>query len=1033
MFTQQAYVKPAFNSDSFLNYVVTDNIAMVLKKLIQDRIDPNTTDPQTGDTALSLAVANLNVPMVKLLLDWDANPNIFNKNDRNAFYYALLLDNAEIIMLLKKHSHLLAYRADPNAFSPHSNKSLLSIAINNNDPVMVKALLAHKANPLIGDRDKYQTLPHISAARIGNIAILEALFTNKDFPIDINKPNPVYGLRALEIALGCHHIELVEALLRHGANPNLRSIYNNQLPMQLACEMNLYRIAELFLTNPYHPDNRVDANIKTRNGDTLLYDAIENNNRRLVQLLLDNKANLDDVAPQRARLTRIAVYNNNFTLAKLLLEKHSDPNLDLKQDGLLTYAIKYNNLAMVNLLLEHKVNPNLADDDEDKTLPYFIAARLGRIDILEALIRNQQHPLDINKTNEITGNTALIEAVTINAIDSVKALLRLGADPNVANPNTGMVALIHSINKAQIELMQLLLTNPTHPELCANPNYLDQRNDVWPLKIALTKQNAAMIDLLLSHRADVNYSRASLNYTALTSIFTDHSFNLSILKTLIQHPTNPADINQAAPTTRKTALLLAIQAGYLEVVKFLLMQGAKMDYIDVETGLPCILFAAAKGQADIFEYLLTLSPKDEFSSDQWSQTLHAAINTNADDVIKILLQRGIDPQHPHPITERTALIHAIEQNKLSAVKQLIKYKACIDFPEPKYPLEIPQPFCVAMHLSRSDILETLLHAKGFEEIPSLILQKISSVHLSTMVLLILAGAKIAYPNLLTQALNNLPPNITDHYRLNKYFCKGVIAQQTQQRYSALRFFKIVLNLANDMHVAHLHIGETYLHLGCYYDAFTHFAAAAMPTNRLMARRLIDNIQYIRENCPTEISVFRSYHNFIAAFFRLMSKVIEAINLTLAQWEVVATLANEHHDLLPDPYLGLQIATRFQQETALTISERSQELPYLMQANDKPEKKYEARSDEDKTIADILDIGLHQRALKIFTNINNQYKQQENHAHVATESISTARFLLFANHLLPNSQTLPANIIEGYLAEPSPEDEDDVTDGHRLSL
>jgi len=133
-FIRSVYSMVESNNEMLLRGARTNNIRLV-RELLEPKVDINTQD-ENGDTALTLAIHMGYKPMVELLLDKGANPNIKN----NVFWgYTALLwavdkDKPDIVKLL------LEKGVNPNIQDNFDNTALM-IAARNNRILIVRLLL----------------------------------------------------------------------------------------------------------------------------------------------------------------------------------------------------------------------------------------------------------------------------------------------------------------------------------------------------------------------------------------------------------------------------------------------------------------------------------------------------------------------------------------------------------------------------------------------------------------------------------------------------------------------------------------------------------------------------------------------------------------------------------------------------------------------------------------------------------------------------------------------------------------------------
>lgn len=120
-------------------------------------------------------------------------------------------------------------------------------------------------------------------------------------------------------------------------------------------------------------------------------------------------------------------------------------------------------LAVLKALLEAGANPLHVNRANMTALD--LAAAEGQADALEYILRSGKVPEDeLTRARRDGEMTPLVAAAMRNAVKSVRALLRLGADPNACRCPDGRYALHWAAAKGYEEMVELLLAwgaNPT--------------------------------------------------------------------------------------------------------------------------------------------------------------------------------------------------------------------------------------------------------------------------------------------------------------------------------------------------------------------------------------------------------------------------------------------------------------------------------------------------------------------------------------------------------------------------------------------
>jgi ankyrin repeat protein len=140
-------------------------------------------------------------------------------------------------------------------------------------------------------------------------------------------------------------------------------------------------------------------------------------------------------------------------LQRLLSEGH-DPNstqqcyvididgyrlvTDPQPDPPLFYAVEHGSPEIVAALLEKGANPNQVGSNG--YVPLFDAILHADYDSVAVLLKNHADP---NWKNSKTGETPLIQAVKLNQVKNVQALLIAGAEPNTRDA-TGNTAFVYA-------------------------------------------------------------------------------------------------------------------------------------------------------------------------------------------------------------------------------------------------------------------------------------------------------------------------------------------------------------------------------------------------------------------------------------------------------------------------------------------------------------------------------------------------------------------------------------------------------------
>jgi uncharacterized protein len=142
-----------------------------------------------------------------------------------------------------------------------------------------------------------------------------------------------------------------------------------------------------------------------------------------------------------------------------------------------------------------------------------------------------------------------------------------------------------------------------------------------------------------------------------------------------------ADIN-ARDTDGVTALWMASQQGYADVVKFLLSTGAEVNVSRTDDGISALYMAALNGHADIVRLLLENGADIDIKKTTNGITaLWAASRNGHADVVKLLLEKGADVNIKDSIYGVSALYITSQNGHADVVKLLLEKGADVNIKE----------------------------------------------------------------------------------------------------------------------------------------------------------------------------------------------------------------------------------------------------------------------------------------------------------------------------------------------------------------
>lgn len=315
----------------------------------------------------------------------------------------------------------------------------------------------------------------------------------------------------------------------------------------------------------------------------------------------------------------------------------------------LLQAAHDNNITLVKSLLEQGVSPDTQFDDGSTALMY--AAMLGNHDVVSVLVDNN---CTINIQNS-HGATALGYACFRGFIDIVKLLIKHGAEINhqAVDGNTPLMAAILG---GQQEVIEFLLQSGANVELKNN-----EHETAFSLSIAMNNFEAA--ELMFVDTIADNDLKTAL-YAGVGQK------NLQFITLLFDRFSIDND-------TISNALIGAVISGSLEIVQFLLDQGAKVQY-KTSDNLTAFGAACYQGHYAIAELLLTNGADCNSVNCGGNTPLIWAASNGHNEIVRLLTaQPTIDVAYKND-NNKDAFNAAIFKGDVETLKLLLACSSDID-------------------------------------------------------------------------------------------------------------------------------------------------------------------------------------------------------------------------------------------------------------------------------------------------------------------------------------------------------------------
>ncbi len=417
-----------------------------LRKLLEESPDlVNATDTSSGRKPLHQAVVDGQLGVADFLLAHGASVDAHDRNGSAPIHLAAARNRKDMVdLLLRNHANV--DDADTQG------STALHVAANAGFKAMVEFLLEHKA--AINAKARNGATPlHLAVANNFNVLAELLLSQGADPDIMAALVSNNYSGTPLHIAAALGNQPTIELLLARHARVNV--FYNGKTPLHLAVEAGNFAAAQLLIVKG------ADVDAQEKSGITPLQSAVANVRPELVSLLLESKANPDQIGLAQPRSgvgnanitpLQMAVQRNDANLVQILLEHGANPNVEAPDHTILPpliSAVLSRNEKIVDLLIKFKASTEIMAGGSRTSL--WLASVEQTPEILKLLLAAKANP---NQPDE-RSDTPLCRAVSAHQIENVKLLLGAGADPNLTNAagNTPLHLAIESTDKEATELL----------------------------------------------------------------------------------------------------------------------------------------------------------------------------------------------------------------------------------------------------------------------------------------------------------------------------------------------------------------------------------------------------------------------------------------------------------------------------------------------------------------------------------------------------------------------------------------------------
>lgn len=287
------------------------------------------------------------------------------------------------------------------------------------------------------------------------------------------------GQTALHVAAQCRRAEMVELLIRRGADVNAIDHDADSVLHHAAANSGAQLLAALI-------EAGARVNVKNNFRHTPLHAAVAAGDVGAVRVLVDNGAEVDAETVERRTSLSIAASKGLGEICSLLLSFGASACI-ADQEGFmpLHWAAREQRVDVVEILTTGSLITAVDSRAKGQVTPLHIAAARGSCDVCRVLI---ERGANIEAT-DADGKTALMHGSSCGSCAVVKLLLRHGANLEAQRSN-GETSLSVAVRFGRLDVCALLLSIGATP-----------RTQLTPLIVAALSKSSRVIELLLLHGA----------------------------------------------------------------------------------------------------------------------------------------------------------------------------------------------------------------------------------------------------------------------------------------------------------------------------------------------------------------------------------------------------------------------------------------------------------------------------------------------------------------------------------------------------
>ncbi|KAK3725015.1 hypothetical protein QZH41_017479, partial [Actinostola sp. cb2023] len=558
--------KPAESID--LHQACKDDMIEVVQVLVSDgSCNLNALD-SLGNSPLHYAAKHDHGEIAKLLLDFGAHPNLNNTCTRTLtpLQLACWFDSSETAHIL------IGNGADVSTGARYGQLAIHCAAARSRPGILEELLVKGKANPNYKDNSGFTAL-HI-AANTGRLEIVQVLLRHgADVTLRDNDGNTPAHIAARE-----GHVTTLTTLLQsaNSSRVSMRYILDSTGSgscLQLAVRRSHVEAANVCL--------QYGASTFGNAHDTSppLHTACIHGNIELVKLLVSSGASVhaEDIESMTPILR--ASLSGHVDVVNYLIDQGASLETGLTESNPLMCAVKRGHGDVIRLLLTR--GSSIAVRDSSRRTCLHVAVYSDNEETLDILLQHSGKVL-VNSRDESDSTPLHFSAINRNRKMILK-LLRVGADTNMCDEDEKL-PLHHAAEGGDLGCVKALVA-VNHDSIHAT----DYRRRT-PLYYAALENRTAVIKFLIESGARVN-TRDDDRLTPLLAMAPGGC--PTAITMLLDHDAKIDDLSK----NRSSALNVAACYGNVAAVKLLLDRGARVD-TDSSFGLGCLGAAISFGKGE---------------------------------------------------------------------------------------------------------------------------------------------------------------------------------------------------------------------------------------------------------------------------------------------------------------------------------------------------------------------------------------------------------------------------------------------------